>query len=310
MPVTAFNIATWIPRFVRFLQVERHDSENTCAAYETDLFQFNDYLAQRFKTEQPEFAHFTKESVRGYLGYLTGLKYSARSLARKLACLRAFSKYLIREDVLAVNPTLNIATPKIKKKLPGFLSAQQVKALLQLPNVARPQGLRDYMILELFYATGMRVSELASLKLENIRHDEGVFRIRGKGNKTRLVPMGHRVARDLQVYLKMRQEEEKAALEFKDFIFVNSNKEPFTRGQIAAIVHGYIKRIAGKEMAHPHTLRHTFATHLLNEGADLMSVKELLGHSSLSTTQIYTHVSAEHLKKIYKKAHPRANSEG
>ncbi|MBN1466627.1 tyrosine recombinase XerC [candidate division KSB1 bacterium] len=307
MTVTAFNISTWIQRFVRFLQVERYSSDNTRAAYENDLLQFNDYLMKRYEIEQPEFSHLSKESVRGYLAHLTSLKFSARTIARKLASLRSFAKYLIREDVIKINPTLNIATPRIKKKLPSFLSEQEVKALLQLPNLHESAGLRDYMILELFYATGMRVSELASLKLENIRYDEGVFRIRGKGNKTRMVPMGQHVARDLQVYLKMRQEEENIALEFKDFIFVTNNRAPFTRNQIAAIVHGYIKRIAGKEKAHPHALRHTFATHLLNEGADLMSVKELLGHSSLSTTQVYTHVSAEHLKKVYKKAHPRSH---
>ena len=183
-----------------------------------------------------------------------------------------------------------------------------MKTLLQLPNVETLTGLRDYMILELFYATGMRVSELAQLKVENIRFDESVFRIKGKGNKTRLVPMGQHVARDLDAYLKKRKSEESVALEFKDFIFVKDNKEPFTRSQIAAIVHKYVKRIASKEKAHPHALRHTFATHLLNEGADLMSVKELLGHANLSTTQIYTHVSAEHLKKVYKDAHPRAKN--
>lgn len=306
MSITAYNISTWIPRFLRFLHVERHSSENTVQAYENDLIHFNDYLKKRFSIEQPEFDHFTKASVRGYLAHLTNLKYSARSLARKLASLRAFSKYLIRQDIIQINPTLNIATPKIKKKLPNYLSMPEMKALLQLPTVDTLDGLRDYLILELFYATGMRVSELATLKLENIRFDERVFRIRGKGNKTRLLPMGRRVAKDLDVYLKKRHVEEKVALEFKDYIFVKGYDEPMTRVQIASIVHSYIKRIAGKEKAHPHALRHTFATHLLNEGADLMSVKELLGHASLSTTQIYTHVSAEHLKKIYKKAHPRA----
>ena len=308
MTEIAFNISTWIPHFIRFLQVERHRSDNTQEAYENDLLQFNAYLKERFKVEQPEFNHFSRESVRGYLGNLTNSHFSTRTIARKLASLRVFSKYLIRENVMQTNPTLNIASPKIKKKLPNYLSEREVRALLQLPDVDKLQGLRDYMILVLFYATGMRVSELASLRLENIRFDEGVFRIRGKGEKTRLVPMGHLVAKDLNAYLKKRQIEENLVLELKDFIFVKDNNEPFTRSQIASIVFGYIKRIANKEKAHPHALRHTFATHLLNEGADLMSVKDLLGHSSLSTTQIYTHVSAEHLKKIYKKAHPRTNN--
>ncbi|MBN1482678.1 tyrosine recombinase XerC [candidate division KSB1 bacterium] len=304
----AQNIFSWIPRFTRYLQVERQNSDNTIEAYETDLIAFNEYMKKRYDIEQPMLEHFTKAAIRGYLGHLTSLKYSTRSLARKLAALRAFARYLIRENAITANPTLNIASPKIQKRLPDYLSTAEMKALLQLPDVDTFIGLRDYMILELFYATGMRVSELANLKLENIRFDERIFRIKGKGEKTWLIPMGSHVARDLDIYLKRQQIEENVALEYKDFIFVKNNKQPFTRGQIASIVQKYVKRIASKEKAHPHALRHTFATHLLNEGADLISVKELLGHANLSTTQIYTHVSAEHLKKIYKKSHPRAKN--
>ncbi len=300
------HILTWIPRFIRYVEVERRNSQNTIEAYERDLLHYHNYLKDRFNIETPGFDCFTKASIRGFLGQLTTAKYSARSLARKLAALRSFARYLIRENAIEVNPTLNIATPKFAKKLPHYLSESEVKALLQLPDTTTFEGLRDFLILELFYATGIRVSELANLRFEHIRFDESVFRITGKGQKTRLVPMGQRLARDLATYLKKRQEEEDTLLEFRDFIFVKDKKEPFTRGQIAVIVHKYIKRVADKEKAHPHALRHTFATHLLNEGADLMSVKELLGHANLSTTQIYTHVSAEHLKKIYKKAHPRA----
>ena len=302
----AQQIQTWIPRFIRYLDVERRSSQNTIDAYEKDLLHYHDYVLDRFKIENPDFRYFSKASIRGFLGQLTTAKYSARSLARKLAALRSFAKYLIRENVIEVNPTLNIATPKFAKKLPTYLSESEVKALLQLPDTSTFEGLRDFLILELFYATGIRVSELVGLKIEHIRFDESLFRITGKGQKTRLVPMGQRVAHDLNDYLKKREREENASLEFRDYIFVKDNKEPFTRGQVAAIVQKYIKKVADKEKAHPHALRHTFATHLLNEGADLMSVKELLGHANLSTTQIYTHVSAEHLKKIYKKAHPRA----
>jgi len=299
-------ILTCIPRFVRYLDVERRCSANTMEAYEKDLFHYHAYLQERYCTEKPTFDLFSRASIRGFLGHLTSNKYSARSVARKLAAIRSFAKYLIREDVLQINPTLNIATPKFSKKLPKYLSEGEVKALLQLPDTTTFAGLRDFMILELFYATGIRVSELAGLKIEHIRFDESVFRITGKGQKTRLVPMGQRIEHDLNDFLKKRESEENRSLEFQDFIFVKNNNEPFTRGQIAVIVQKYIRRVADKEKAHPHALRHTFATHLLNEGADLMSVKELLGHASLSTTQVYTHVSAEHLKKIYKKAHPRA----
>ncbi len=293
---------------MRYLQVERRSSENTQDAYSDDLQQFCAYLRDRHSVDEPLLEHMSKQSIRGFLSYLMQEKYSARSVARKLAALRALCKYLIREDAIQTNPTLNIASPKLQRKLPDYLSLDEVKALLQLPDLNTLEGIRDFLILELFYATGMRVSELANLRLENLRFDENVIRIRGKGNKIRIVPMGARVRQDVQRYLDKRQQQEKAAVEFKDYIFVKDNKEPFTRSQIAYVVRNYVKRVASSEKAHPHALRHTFATHLLNEGADLMSVKELLGHANLSTTQIYTHVSAEHLKNIYKKSHPRAKN--
>ncbi len=302
----AHNIASWIPRFIRFLEVERRSSANTLAAYERDLLQFNDYLKTRYQVEEADVEQMSRGAIRGYLAQCNNSGFTPRSIARKLASLRAFCRFLIRENILENNPTLNIASPKLDKKLPIYLTQAEIKALLQLPDVETLEGLRDFVILALFYATGMRVSEVANLKLENVRFDQDVFRIIGKGGKIRIVPMGKDLKKYLNAYLNFRQNEEKLALEFNDFIFVKNNKEPFTREQIAALVRKYIKRVANVEKAHPHALRHTFATHLLNEGADIMSVKELLGHASLNTTQIYTHVSAEHLKKIYKKAHPRA----
>lgn len=308
MAMQAKFIASWIPVFLRFLEVERHSSTHTRDAYEKDLLQFCHYLKTRYDVDEPTLEHMTKHSIRGFLSYLLQQKYASRTVARKLAALRTLSKFLIRENALESNPTLNIATPKLKRKLPDYLSMDEMKALLQLPDIESFEGLRDFLILELFYATGMRVSELAGLRLREIRFDESVIRIHGKGNKVRVVPMGARVRQDLQRYLDKRQHQHENDLEFSDYIFVKDNKEPFTRTQIAYLVRKYVKRVASSEKAHPHALRHTFATHLLNEGADLMSVKELLGHTNLSTTQIYTHVSAEHLKQIYKKAHPRAKN--
>ncbi len=302
----AYNITTWIPRFIRFLKVEKRSSDNTLEAYDRDLFQFCSFLAHHYQVEQAELQHMTKSSIRAFLADCNSAGLTPRSIARKLAALRAFCRFLIREDALEVNPTLNIASPRLDKKLPHFLTAAEMKALLQLPDTQTLEGLRDFVILALFYSTGMRVSEVINLKLENLRFDQGVFRITGKGNKIRLVPMGIDLGKHIQQYLQMRKSQEKLDLEFNDYIFVKNMKEPFTREQMAALVRKYIKRVANREKAHPHALRHTFATHLLNEGADIMSVKELLGHASLNTTQVYTHVSAAHLKSIYKKAHPRA----
>lgn len=309
MTKQAHHITSWIPRFIHFLTVERRSSVNTREAYERDLQQLAAFLAKRYNVQEPNVELLCRESIRGYLAHCKNAGLTPRSIARKLASLRAFSRFLIREEVLENNPTLNIASPRLDKKLPHYLTIAEMKALLQLPDVETLEGLRDFVILVMFYATGMRVSEVANLKLENLRFDQNVFRITGKGAKVRLAPMGEDLRKHLQKYLKRRQDEEKRTLEFNDYIFVKNRKEPFSREQIAALVRQYIMRVANVEKAHPHALRHTFATHLLNEGADIMSVKELLGHASLNTTQIYTHVSAEHLKKIYKSAHPRAKKE-
>ena len=300
------HIAYLIPRFIRYLEVERRSSPHTLQSYETDLRQFERFLRESRPRQTPDLQHYTRSSVRGFLSFLVRGKFSSRTVARKLAALRAFSRYLLRENVMEVSPTLNIATPKISRMLPDYLTVAEMKALLQLADTETLDGMRDQLILELFYATGIRVSELTQLTVENVRLTEGVIRVTGKRKKTRIIPLGEQVRHDFEQFLKKRAEIEGAPLEFRDYIFVKNNKEPLTRMQVAQIVKKYIMRVAGKEKAHPHALRHTFATHLLNEGADLMSVKELLGHENLSTTQIYTHVSAEHLKRIYKQSFPRA----
>ncbi|RPI01241.1 MAG: tyrosine recombinase [Calditrichaeota bacterium] len=305
MKRAAQQLSTYIPLFIRYLEVERRSSRNTRESYESDLRQFEAWLNKRYQVEACEISHFTRNGVRGFLSVLVQQKLSARSIARKLATLRSFSRYLLRESIMDVNPTGNIATPKIKKTLPQFLTVQEIKMLLQLPDVHTLTGMRDLVILELFYAAGLRVSELAQLRLEHVRFDEAILRVTGKRNKTRVIPMGEFVRRDLSRYLDLFAENH-GRLEFRDYIFVNSSRQPYNRMQIAHIVKKYISKIAGREKAHPHALRHTFATHLLNEGADLMSVKELLGHENLSTTQIYTHMSAKHLKKIYDQSFPRA----
>jgi len=304
--MTINSIEYWIPRFIKYLQVERRSSENTRSAYENDLYQYLNYLRDRHKNANPGLDLFTRFTIRGFLSGLVEQKYAARSSSRKLAAFRAFARYLVREQILTVNPTLNIASPKLDKKLPQFITRAEIKTILGLPDVSTFEGLRDFLILELFYATGIRVSELLTLRINSINFTDGTIRVLGKRNKRRVLPLGETTLHDMKKYLEQRQNEAKQKPEYTDYIFVNNNKAPFTRQQIAQIVSHYIKKVAAGEKAHPHALRHTFATHLLDEGADLMSVKELLGHSNLSTTQIYTHVSAEHLKRIYKKAHPRA----
>lgn len=300
------SLKYWIEKFIHHLQVIRHCSVHTIESYSNDLSQYQQFLQERYITENPELDQFNKMSIRGYLSDLVKKNYSSRSIARKLAALRSLAKYLMQQEILEKNPAINIATPKLDKRLPNYLTRKEMQRLLSLPNTKELEGLRDLLILKLFYATGLRVSELASLKKQQVDVRQNTLRVTGKRNKTRVIPLGNQLVSDLNNYFAKQSGANVSGLELNDYIFVNKNKEPFTRQKITSIVRSYVNQVADSKKAHPHALRHTFATHLLDEGADLMSVKELLGHESLSTTQVYTHVSAEHLKRIYKQAHPRA----
>ncbi|MDZ7721289.1 MAG: tyrosine recombinase [candidate division KSB1 bacterium] len=291
--------------FYNYLRVERNASDNTLAAYKTDIELFLIYLNDSNQGREITVEALQKTMIRGYLSYLYRHDYSKTSAARKLAALRTFCRYLVRQGVLKHNPTLGIATPKLEKRLPDFLTKEEVRHVLQQPDAGTFEGLRDFVILELFYATGLRVSEVAGLEYRNVLCKEGVIRVVGKGRKERLVQTGKELMTHLDYYLDRLVSLYKRALSPKDRLFVDAQLKPLTRFQVAGLVRKYVSRVADDKKAHPHALRHSFATHLLNEGADLMSVKEMLGHENLSTTQIYTHMSADHLKRIYKKYHQR-----
>lgn len=303
------DLQFWVLQFIHNLRVVRSGSPHTLSSYQNDLEQFVTYLKDRLGVEEPTLDHLTKNNIRGFLALLVKEEYTPRSVGRKLASLRSFFKYLLREEIITSNPALNIASPRLNKILPNYLSKDEMHKLLQLPDPSGMEGRRDLLILKMFYSTGLRVSEVAQLKMQNINFGEGTLRILGKRNKTRVIPLGRNLIHDLKIYVSQRKSLERKDMEYTDYLFVKPNREPFTRQQIASIVNSYIKRVTDKKKAHPHALRHTFATHLLDEGADLMAVKELLGHSSLSTTQVYTHVSVEHLKRVYKQAHPRADEQ-
>lgn len=292
--------------FLRYLQVERHSSPHTLDAYRTDLEQYHRFLALAYRLQQVETSHFTKESVRGFLASLVHNRYDAVSVRRKLASLRSFAKYLIREEIMEVNPALNIRAPRTAKRLPDFLTTAEIHALLQQPSLAGNEAGSDQMILKLFYATGVRISEAIGLRIADVRFHEGVIRVLGKRQKVRVLPLGDQTAKALTYYLQERSRREQRTLAPEDFVLVRPDGLPYSRPQMARLIRRYMRQVADPGKAHPHTLRHSFATHLLDAGADILSVKELLGHASLSTTQIYTHVSAERLKAVYKQAHPRA----
>ena len=297
----------WINHFTSHLEKVTHSSANTREAYQYDLESFHNFVKQRYSIQNPTISDWKKPAILGFLSYLVNNGYTARSVSRKLSSLRAFAKFLILMNVTDENPTLNIPSPKLEKRLPQYFTKKEMRDLLALPDTTTHTGLQDRVILELFYAAGLRVSELVALRLKDVDFNNNNIRVLGKRNKVRIVPIGQVVMQHLKDFFSSRESFVGQKLEYKNFIFVNKNKEIFTRQQIAQIVRSYIIQISDKQKAHPHALRHTFATHLLDEGADIMSVKELLGHANLSTTQIYTHVSVEHLKRIYKQAHPRAD---
>ena len=290
-----------IKDFLRYLKQERNFTENTLSSYQNDLEAFERFLEK--KKKELSFSAADKNLLRDFLIDLKekGLDFS--SIARKISALRSFFRFLKRRDLIEYNPALFLLTPKMKKKLPEVLSVIQMKKLLDEKGKEDVWGLRDKAILELFYSSGIRLSELASLDLSSIDFNGGTIRVFGKGRKERIVPVGRKAISALKEYLKER--ESLSGLDSSTVIINRMKKKLSPRG-IARIVKKNLARISEDKNVSPHTLRHTFATHLLDAGADLLAVKEMLGHKNLSSTQIYTHTTVERLKKVYKQAHPRS----
>ena len=286
-----------IKKFLSYLEIERNYSSNTLISYQTELEKYEEYLQKH----TINYLKINKNEIREYLKYLDSLKYKNRSIAKNLSTLRSFYRYLVKENKLEKNIFASIKNPKLEKKLPNFVSEIDMETILNFPNLETYQKTiytnRDLLLLEMLYDTGCRVSELASIKLKDIDKEERKIKILGKGGKERIVFYGE--------YTKDYLENRDIILNGKtsEYLFVSKNSSKITSRRIAQILEDIIELVAIKNNVTPHTIRHTFATHLLNNGADLRSVQELLGHSSLSTTQIYTHVSNEHLRQVYLNAH-------
>ena len=283
-----------IEKFLRYLEIEKNASSHTLLNYRLDLGNFKDFL------KEAQVGDVDYLFVRKYLAQLKEKNLSARTMGRKLSSLRSFFRFLVKEGYIKVNPVDAITSPKQEKTLPKFLTEEDVVRLIEAPDRETLKGLRDHAILETLYSTGMRISELVSLTEEAVDFIGATVRVLGKGKKERVVPIGERALRAIRNYLAKR----KVA---SHFIFLNKNKKPLSARGFRKEMDKYIRLISLKEHISPHTLRHSFATHLLNRGADLRSVQELLGHANLSTTQIYTHLTTEKLKSVYEKAHPRAS---
>lgn len=288
--------------FLNMLKVERNFSAHTLKSYHDDLVQFNHFLEQ----ELIYLRTFEYKDARNYLSYLYSQNLKRTTVSRKISTLRTFYEFWMTQDETIINPFVQLVHPKKENYLPQFFYEEEMEALFETVAKDTKKGLRDRVILELLYATGIRVSELVNIQLKDIDMSLPGVKVLGKGNKERFVPFGEFCRQSIEQYLR----------EFKpiqhtkhSFLLVNMNGAPITERGVRYVLNDVVKRTAGVTEIHPHKLRHTFATHLLNQGADLRTVQSLLGHVNLSTTGRYTHVSNQQLRKVYLNAHPRAKKE-
>ncbi|MEH6636739.1 MAG: site-specific tyrosine recombinase XerD [Halioglobus sp.] len=290
-----------IERYIDAMWMEKGLSDNTLSSYRRDLRQFNDWLA---KHQQSTVIRANRSSLQAYLGDRLKQGQSPRSTARFMSCVRGFYHYLLREGRITVDPTLDVDSPKLGRPLPKSLSEKEVDLLLAMPNLDDALEFRDRTMLEMLYACGLRVTELTSLQLVQISINQGVVRVFGKGSKERLVPMGEEALLWLQRYLAGPRAEMLKGIPC-DAVFPSRRGRQMTRQTFWYRIKIYAQRAGIKKDLSPHTLRHAFATHLLNHGADLRVVQMLLGHSDLSTTQIYTHVAQQRMQELHAQHHPR-----
>jgi integrase/recombinase XerC len=333
--------STIVQEFLNYLKFEKRFSEHTAKCYEADLSQFSEFLTGSSESgpsgDEPMSMHHTKsgevgsatavatqtdvkvdqlllsaetDAVRTYLAFLNDKQYSKATIARKLATLRSFYKFLVKRNQLGSNPVAAVRTPKQDKKLPKFLEYEEVKRLLETPPMNNWLGARDRAILETLYSTGIRVSELVALNMDDVDFLGEVVHIRGKGKKERIAPISSSALQVIQHYMEFRNKRAQSNRNFDSkVLFVNKHGRRLSTRSVRRKMDKYLKMAGLDPSISPHTLRHSFATHMLNNGADLRSVQELLGHQSLSTTQVYTHLTTKKLKEVYESAHPRESAD-
>lgn len=306
MPVRCFHLQRQLEveksSFLQYLQLEKNYSQHTVKFYEKDILDFCLFMSEQ---AIHSFKDVQYSDIRLYLTSLFEKKLARKSIARKISSLRSFYKYLVRERVVEHNPFAQASIPKQEKKLPNFFYEKELEVLFSVSDLRDPLGQRDQALLELLYGTGMRVSECCSLELKHIDFDTGTILVHGKGRKERYVPFGHYAQIALERYLNDGRVQ-LMGKENHEIVFVNFRGAPLTTRGVTFILNKMLEKSSLKGDIHPHKLRHSFATHLLSNGADLRSVQELLGHESLSATQVYTHITNDYLQKTYSAFHPRA----
>lgn len=290
-----------VARFLRYLKIERNCSDMTIKSYGEDLSILIEYFEDRLG-KCPDANAVTPLDLRNYVAALHDAGYARSSIARRLACLRSFFRFAQREGLADSNPAKPLRNPRRERKLPHFLSGREIGKLLLAPDGSQPAGLRDRAILETLYSAGLRVSELVGIDLDDLDFQQGLVRVRGKGKRERLAPLGSHALRAIKRWQTVR--EPKKGHEVA--LFLNRFGGRLTTRSVGRMLEKYLAETGLDSRTSPHTLRHSFATHLLDRGADIRSVQELLGHRSLITTQIYTHISTAKLRKVYERAHPRA----
>ncbi len=288
--------------YIHYLKLEKNASPHTIDSYSKDLQRYLVFLEEKGVSE---ITQAKRTHVARFVGELYDAGLAPRSIARNISSIKMFHKFLAGEGIVSGNPVEHLDTPRRSRTLPEVLSQDEVAAMLEQPDAQKPLGIRDRAILETMYATGMRVSELVAIRQANFYRDEGIVRIFGKGSKERLVPIGKPAMDWIDRYVKEVRGKLVRAGQGRDALFVNARGGPLSRMAIWTMVRTYAQKAGIRKEVHPHTLRHSFATHLLEGGADLRAVQEMLGHSDISTTQIYTHVDREYLKEVHRTFHPR-----
>lgn len=301
------SLSNWklnIKEFKQFLQLERGLSENTIKSYENDLAKLNQYLSKQEELKGPE--EVNHSDLEGFLLWLHSHGINARSQARIVSGIKSFYRFMLFEERISNDPTLRLESPKIGRKLPAVLSIEEIDLIIRQIDLSKPEGQRNRAMLELLYSCGLRVSELISIKISDIHRDKGFIKVIGKGDKQRLVPIGGVAINEIDKYMPDRNALLGLDKGNTDILFLNRRGKTITRNMIFIIVKQLVEKAGIKKSVSPHTFRHSFATHLVNGGADLRAVQEMLGHESITTTEIYTHLDRDYLREEIISHHPRS----